>query len=162
MIFDDYDSLSFPNICLAIEEKPRKKPQPGKLTRPEIEPGPPRWEATILRLHDSGGLDFWGFSRSSPVYPCWSQQQAPLFNPLPYVIVYSHSVLFMSFFTSFTVRKNSLFVLPAVYNHVGWWGGTKRSAHNVLFHWILRLRECYLGENGSGMTDRHFSTKGPD
>ena len=32
--------LKFPDICLTDEEKPRKKPQPGNLSRPGIEPGP--------------------------------------------------------------------------------------------------------------------------
>ena len=42
MIFVDGWDLSFPNICLTIEEKPWNKPQLGKLTQAEIEPGPDR------------------------------------------------------------------------------------------------------------------------
>ena len=42
-------------LCLTAEEKTRKKPQPGKLARPGIEPGPARWEATTLPLDHSGG-----------------------------------------------------------------------------------------------------------
>ena len=60
MIYDDYDGqwypgmdggLRFPDICLTVEEKP----QPGKLTRPGIEPGPGGWEAMMLPLEYSGG-----------------------------------------------------------------------------------------------------------
>ena len=32
--------LKFPDICLTSEEKPQKKPHPGNLSRPGIEPGP--------------------------------------------------------------------------------------------------------------------------
>ena len=32
--------LRFPYICLTGEGKPRKKPHPGSLSRPGIEPGP--------------------------------------------------------------------------------------------------------------------------
>ena len=32
--------LSFPDIGLTVEEKPQKKPQPGKLTRPGIKVEP--------------------------------------------------------------------------------------------------------------------------
>ena len=46
---DGWD-LRFLDICLTVEEKPRKKSQSGKLTRPGIEPGPARWEATMLPL----------------------------------------------------------------------------------------------------------------
>ena len=35
--------------------KTREKPQPGQLTRPGIEPGPARWETTMLPLYHSGG-----------------------------------------------------------------------------------------------------------
>ena len=31
------------HICLIVEEKPQKKPQPGKQTRPGILPSPIRW-----------------------------------------------------------------------------------------------------------------------
>ena len=40
MIFRDLGGLKFPDICLTGEEKPRKKPQPGNLSRPGIEPEP--------------------------------------------------------------------------------------------------------------------------
>ena len=49
MMMDDYDGqmifgelvvLKFPDICLRGVEKPRKKPHPGNLSRPGIEPGP--------------------------------------------------------------------------------------------------------------------------
>ena len=55
IIFGDGCSLSFPDICLTVEEKPRKNPQPRKLTRPWIEPAPARWEAMMLPLNHSGG-----------------------------------------------------------------------------------------------------------
>ena len=40
MIFGDLGGLKFPDICLTSEEKPQKKPHPGNLSRPGIEPGP--------------------------------------------------------------------------------------------------------------------------
>ena len=55
MISEDGSGLSFPDICLTVEEKPRKKPQPGKLSPLGIEPGPARWEATMLPLDHNGG-----------------------------------------------------------------------------------------------------------
>ena len=42
--------LQFPDICFTGEEKPRKKPHPGKLSRPGIEPGPAAWQARMLPL----------------------------------------------------------------------------------------------------------------
>ena len=54
MISGDRLGLRFSDICLTLEEKFRKNPQQGKLTRPGIEPGPARWEATILPLDHSG------------------------------------------------------------------------------------------------------------
>ena len=46
MTSGDWRHLSFPIICLILEEKP----QPGKLTRLGIKPRPARWEATMLPL----------------------------------------------------------------------------------------------------------------
>ena len=40
MIFGDLGGLKLPDICLTGEEKPRKKPHTGNLSRPGIEPGP--------------------------------------------------------------------------------------------------------------------------
>ena len=40
MIFGDLGGLKLPDICLTGEEKPRRKPHPGNLSRPGIEPGP--------------------------------------------------------------------------------------------------------------------------
>ena len=40
MIFGDLGGLKLPDICLTGDEKPRKKPHPGNLSRPGIEPGP--------------------------------------------------------------------------------------------------------------------------
>ena len=57
MISGDGWSLSFPDICLTVEEKFRKKLQLGKLTRPGIEPGRARWEATMLPLDHSAAED---------------------------------------------------------------------------------------------------------
>ena len=42
--------LKFPDICLTGEEKPRKKPHPGNLSRPGIESGPAAWQARMLPL----------------------------------------------------------------------------------------------------------------
>ena len=39
MIFGDLGGLKLPEIRLTDEEKPRKKPHPGNLSRPGIEPG---------------------------------------------------------------------------------------------------------------------------
>ena len=36
-------------------EKVRKKPQPVNVARPRIEPGPPRWKATMVTLDHGGG-----------------------------------------------------------------------------------------------------------
>ena len=62
MMVSDIRGLSFPNICLTVEEKPQKKPQPGKLTELGIEPGPARSEATVLPLDHSDGLKILSFS----------------------------------------------------------------------------------------------------
>ena len=40
--------LKLPDICLTGEEKPRKKPHPGNLSRPGLEPGPAAWQARML------------------------------------------------------------------------------------------------------------------
>ena len=40
MMAGDGWGLSFPDICLRVEEEPWKKPQPGKLAQPRNEPGP--------------------------------------------------------------------------------------------------------------------------
>ena len=50
MIFGDLVGLKFPDICLTGEEKPRKEPHPGNLSRPGIEPGPAAWQARKLPL----------------------------------------------------------------------------------------------------------------
>ena len=50
MLFGDLGGLKFPNICLSGEEKPRKKPHPGNLSRPGIELGPAAWQARIVPL----------------------------------------------------------------------------------------------------------------
>ena len=47
--------LKFPDICLTGEEKPRKKkPHPGNLSRPGIEPGPAAWQERMLPLAPEG------------------------------------------------------------------------------------------------------------
>ena len=48
MISGDRWGLSVSDMSYV--ENPRKKPQPGKLTRPGLEPGSARWEATMLPL----------------------------------------------------------------------------------------------------------------
>ena len=50
---DDYDGqMIFGNLVglklLKGEQKPPKKPQPGNLSRPEIEPGPAAWQVRML------------------------------------------------------------------------------------------------------------------
>ena len=40
--------LKLPDICLTGEKRPRKKPHPGNLYRPGIEPGPAAWQAAML------------------------------------------------------------------------------------------------------------------
>ena len=47
MISGDGWSQCLPDICLTVEEKLWKKPQPGKLTRLGIEPGPAWWETRM-------------------------------------------------------------------------------------------------------------------
>ena len=53
LISRDLWGLKFPDICLTVEEKP----QPGKLVQPGLELRPAMWEATMLLLDHSGGLD---------------------------------------------------------------------------------------------------------
>ena len=48
IIFGELVGLQFPDICLTGEEKPRKKPHPGNLCRPGIEPGPAAWQVRML------------------------------------------------------------------------------------------------------------------
>ena len=55
MILGDLGGLKFPNICLTGEEKPRKKPHPGNLSRPGIEPGPAAYKRAYYHLLHSGG-----------------------------------------------------------------------------------------------------------
>ena len=50
MIFGDLVGLKLPGIRLTGEEKHRKKPHPGNLSRPGIEPGPAAWQARMLPL----------------------------------------------------------------------------------------------------------------
>ena len=50
MIFGDLGGVKFPDICLTGEEKTPKKPHPGNLSRPGIEPGPATWQARMLPL----------------------------------------------------------------------------------------------------------------
>ena len=50
MIFGDLVGLKLPDIRLTGEEKPRKKPHSGNLSRPGIEPGPAAWQARMLPL----------------------------------------------------------------------------------------------------------------
>ena len=50
MIFGDAGGLKFPDICLTGEENSPKKPHPGNLSRPGIEPGPAVWQTRMLPL----------------------------------------------------------------------------------------------------------------
>ena len=40
MVFGELGGIKLPDSCLTGEEKPRKKPHPGKLSRPGNEPEP--------------------------------------------------------------------------------------------------------------------------
>ena len=64
MIFGDLGDLKLPDICPTGEDKPRKKPHPGNLSRPGIEPGPaarqapmlpPGPQCTVCKIHDQAG-----------------------------------------------------------------------------------------------------------
>ena len=55
LISGEWWHLSFPVICLTVEGKLWRKPQPGKLTRPGINPGPARWEGMTLPCDHCGG-----------------------------------------------------------------------------------------------------------
>ena len=46
----NHGGLKLPDICLRGEEKPRKKPHPGNLSLPGIEPGPAAWQVHMLPL----------------------------------------------------------------------------------------------------------------
>ena len=59
MISGDGWGLSFTDICHTVEETPWKIPQTWKLTLPGFEPGPARWEATMLTLNHSGDHYTW-------------------------------------------------------------------------------------------------------
>ena len=73
MMMDDYDGqmkfgdlvgLKLLDIRLTGEEKPRKKPHPGNLSRPGIEPGPAAWQVRMLPLAPQRWTNFSDFSRS--------------------------------------------------------------------------------------------------
>ena len=55
VISGDVWGLSFPDIYLRVEEKLRKKPQPGRPTRPGIEPGPARCDNDVTPRPQSSG-----------------------------------------------------------------------------------------------------------
>ena len=63
---------------------------------------------------------------------------------------------FTSYSTSFIVMKNSRFGASPVYNHTGCWGGGAKWARIMCSSIGLRA----LVRKGSGMTDRHSSTRG--
>ena len=50
MIFGDLVGLKLPDIRPSSEEKPPKKPHPGNLSQPGIEPGPAAWQVRMLPL----------------------------------------------------------------------------------------------------------------
>ena len=60
MIANDNWGLSFPDICLTVEEKPQET---------EIEPGLARWEATMLPLDHSSSQPKWSFWDASMEKP---------------------------------------------------------------------------------------------
>ena len=65
MISGDGCGLRFPDICHTVEEKPRQNLNQENW-QPGIEPVPARWEATMLHLDHSGGLD-WSCWRQGPM-----------------------------------------------------------------------------------------------
>ena len=88
MIFGDLVGLKLPDSCLKGEKNPEKKPHPGNLSRPVIEPGPAsvrrlppapqRWtnRDTIYNIlkrcgsrRVSGNNDLWMISSHSYVIP---------------------------------------------------------------------------------------------
>ena len=44
----NHEDLNLLDICLTGEAKPRRKPHPGNLSRPGIEPGSAAWQARML------------------------------------------------------------------------------------------------------------------
>ena len=54
IIFGELVSLKLPVICLIGEEKTRKRPHPGNLSRPGSNPGPLRDRRAYYRLPNSG------------------------------------------------------------------------------------------------------------
>ena len=56
MIFGDLGGLKLPDICLTVEEKPRKKPHPETCPDRGSNPGPLRDRCTCYHLAHSGGL----------------------------------------------------------------------------------------------------------
>ena len=65
MTSGDRRGLSFPDICLTVEENRGKNLKPGKLTRQGIELGPARLETTILSFVQSGGHILINFLKQS-------------------------------------------------------------------------------------------------
>ena len=53
MIFGDLGGLKLPDNCLTGEEKPLKKPHPGNLSRPGIEPGPAAYNCSIDNISNN-------------------------------------------------------------------------------------------------------------
>ena len=53
MIFGDLVRLKFPDICLIVEEKPRKNIHEGNMSLPEPNPGPLRDRRAYYRLFHS-------------------------------------------------------------------------------------------------------------
>ena len=76
MIFRDFMGLKLPDIGLAGEENPRKKPHPGNFSLTGIEPGPTAWQAHKL----------------PPTQQCWTfyfltGRIAPVFYDCMYVCI---------------------------------------------------------------------------
>ena len=83
MIFGDLGGLNLPDICLTGEEKPPKKPHPGNLSRPGIEPA--AWQA--LRLPSVPQLilqplhGFTYVTAHSPTIPLLHPRHSSFSNP---------------------------------------------------------------------------------
>ncbi|KAJ4445846.1 hypothetical protein ANN_12531 [Periplaneta americana] len=78
--------LKLPSICSYwVEGKPRKKPQPGNLPRPGIEPGPPGFAARRASRYSTGvdanGIQRW-FTRRRDVDPVEWPPNSPDMNPI--------------------------------------------------------------------------------
>ena len=110
-MFVPYARVSLCDVWVVIEERCVL----SSLVRTLIETDPvyPRKRFDRLSV-PSGGQLWWAMSvifgdfRRNLSFPQFHPTNTPLLNSLTSFISYSHSFIFMLFFVSFTVRKNSL------------------------------------------------------